>query len=67
MRSLSEAATLVPEQIFLPAVRIRVYDTVLYEAIGGVEAARADLEMALQQLEMRMRAQLGRRLDCPVT
>lgn len=57
---LSMAATLVPEQIFLPTHPASgFYNTALYEAIGGVEAGMLTPEMALQQLEMRMRAELG--------
>lgn len=57
---LSQAAMLVPEQIFLPAhPGSGFYTTALYEAIGGVEAGMLTPEMALQQLEMRLRQQLG--------
>lgn len=57
---LSRAAELVPQQIFLPAHSASgFYNTVLYEAIGGVEAGVLTPEMALQQLETRMRGQLG--------
>ena len=57
---LSQAATLVPDQIFLPShPGSGFYSTVLYEAIGGVEVGMLTPEMALQQLEMRLRQQLG--------
>jgi len=57
---LSMAATLVPDQIFLPAHEATgFYNTALYEAIGAVEAGMLRPEQALQELERRLRAQLG--------
>lgn len=57
---LAAAATLVPDQIFLPAHPASgFYNTVLYEAIGAVEAGMLQPEQALQQLERRLKAQLG--------
>ena len=65
---LSRAATLVPDQIFLPSHPASgFYNTALYEAIGGVEAGMLTPEKALQQLEMPSAAAAGRRLDRPVT
>lgn len=57
---LSMAATLVPDQIFLPAHEASgFYNTALYEAIGAVEAGMLRPEQALQEMERRMRSQLG--------
>jgi len=57
---LSMAATLVPDQIFLPAHEATgFYNTALYEAIGAVEAGMLRPEQALQELERRLRSQLG--------
>lgn len=57
---LAQAAELLPDQIFLPAhPGSGFYSTALYEAIGGVETGMLTPEAALQQLELRLRQQLG--------
>ncbi|HHV92927.1 MAG TPA: extracellular solute-binding protein [Firmicutes bacterium] len=57
---LSQAAALLPQQIFLPVhPGSGFYSTALYEAISGVEAGMLTPEVALQQLEQRLKAQLG--------
>ncbi|HEY8497400.1 MAG TPA: extracellular solute-binding protein [Limnochordales bacterium] len=57
---LAAAATLVPDQIFLPSHPASgFYNTALYEAIGAVEAGMLRPEQALQELERRLRSQLG--------
>src|SRR5690606_34195721 len=51
---------LASDVVFLPShPGSGFYSTVLYEAIGGVEVGMLTPEMALQQLEMRLRQQLG--------
>src|SRR5690606_31671519 len=57
---LAAAATLVPDQIFLPSHPASgFYNTALYEAIGAVEAGLLRPDQALQAPARRPRSPLG--------
>ncbi|MEM1867425.1 MAG: extracellular solute-binding protein [Thermosphaera sp.] len=57
---LAEAAKLLPYQRFLPAhPKTGFYSTVLFEAIGAVEAGVLTPAEALKVMEDRLRAELG--------